>query len=68
MKIYRCRELLQRRICVPGGRSTETVTVEAGQIFTADDGQCDPVRIEGINGQLLAVSRKMLEKYFDELA
>lgn len=69
MKIYRCRELLELpRHDREGNQLGCSISVTPGKVFTAVDNPGDPVRLEGLQGMRLSVSRQTLEKHFDELA
>lgn len=68
MKIYRCAErlVLPRRNRL--GEHVEDLEIPVGATFTAEEGQRDPVRLEGTTGLRAVLSRATLEKYFEELA
>lgn len=70
MKIYRCKELLRLPRCDRDGNSLELppICVAAGMVFTAEEATGDAVRLEGLRGMRLSVSRQTLEKHFEELA
>lgn len=70
MKIYRCKELLERPRHDRQGNRLELppISVTPGRVFTADDNSGDAVRLEGLQGMRLCVSRQTLERYFEELA
>ena len=69
MKIYRCRELLElTRHDKEGNRTDRSISVTPGMSFTAGDDPGDPVRLEGLRGMRLSISRQTLEKHFEELA
>ena len=66
MKIYRCSERLP--VVDRSGQKRADLAVELGEVFTAEDGQGEKVRLEGTQGLRLTVSRGTLERYFEELA
>lgn len=71
MKIYRCRELLELPVMGRDGRQRPGAPfmVAVGAVLTAADQQGDPVQLEFLwGGQQIRLSRKTLEKHFDELA
>lgn len=69
MKIYTCKELLRLPRRDKNGNPTgESLTISPGQVFTAEDGQWDVVRLEGTLGLRISLGRTTLETYFEELA
>lgn len=70
MKIYRCKEPLELPWRDRGGKRLDLPPncVTVGMGFTAADDPGDPVRLEGLQGMRLCVSRQTLEKHFEELA
>ena len=71
MKIYRCCEELRLPVMGAGGRPVEGryLPVPVGAVFTGEDAPGDQVRIESLwGGHPICISRKTLERHFDELA
>lgn len=68
MKIYRCKELLNLPVMGKDGLKCGEISITTGMVFTAEDGQGDAVKLEGLRGRRLTVSRQTLEKHFEELA
>lgn len=70
MKIYRCKELLQLPRYDRDGKRLDLppISVMPGKVFTADNDSGDTVRLEGLQGMRLSVSRQTLQKHFEELA
>lgn len=69
MKIYACKELLRLPRRDKNGNSTgESLEIFPGQVFTAEDGQRNAVRLEGTQGLRISLGRTTLEAYFEELA
>ena len=68
MKIYRCVERLVLPRLNRQGEHVEDMEIQAGTVFTAEEGQRDPVRMESTNGLRAVLSRATINKYFEELA
>lgn len=68
MKIYRCVERLVLPRMNRQGERVADMEIPVGATFTAEEGQRNPVRLEGTTGLRAVLSRGTLEKYFEELA
>lgn len=64
MKIYRCAERLVLPRMNKQGERVADMEIPVGATFTAEEGQHDPVRLEGTTGLRAVLSRATLEKYF----
>ena len=69
MKIYRCKEMLElpRRDRAGNPLELPPICVAIGTVFTADEATGGAVRLEGLRGMRLSISRQTLEKYFEEM-
>lgn len=68
MKIYKCKERMEIPVVGRSGQRLSAMVIQVGHYFTAEDGQDEPVRLEGTRGARLMVSRATLEKHFEEVA